>query len=92
MALRRINFPFCYTQGYNQREKFSHIDALPIGTESINEIIVLPIHKNNLIISRYSINKYLPMGIKVMKYWFITNIKKIFHQEVIPTFYMHLLK
>ena len=65
-ALRRVDIPIKFSEGFHPKPKISFEDTLPIGLESLNEYFYLVVTENfktQSIIE--SLNKHLPEGIAV---------------------------
>ena len=65
-AFRRAEIDLVYSSGYHPMPKVSFAAALPVGTESLNEIVnvqIKNVQNTSLIINR--LNEELPSGIRV---------------------------
>jgi len=66
-AIRRSEIPVKYSEGFHPKPLISFEDALPIGIESLNEILYLSVHdhvKPQTIIN--GLNMHLPNGLSIL--------------------------
>jgi len=66
-AIRRSGIPVKYSEGFHPKPLISFEDALPIGIESLNEILYLSVHdhvKPQTIIN--GLNMHLPNGLSIL--------------------------
>lgn len=78
-AFRRAGMDLVYSNGYHPMPKASFALALPVGVESLGEIMEVYLHDNKDISHTIErLNKELPSGIKVL------SIKEIFTKEPPP--------
>jgi len=82
-ALRRAGLDIVHSQGYHPMPKLSFFCALPVGTESIHEIVDIEIYDSIPVdILELQLNQQLPKGIKIMGIEEIKNgLKKTYLKE-----------
>jgi len=66
-VLRRVDLPVCYSQGFNPTPKVTFSPALPLGTESLAEYLIVEVTKPlaDLEELRADFNRQLPTGFVV---------------------------
>ncbi|MBE9592444.1 MAG: TIGR03960 family B12-binding radical SAM protein [Proteobacteria bacterium] len=66
-AFRRAGMDLVYSSGYHPMPKVSFAVALPVGTESLNEIVDVQVRNiQNTSLTIKKLNKELPSGIRVL--------------------------
>ena len=90
-TLKREKIPLKFSEGYHPKPKISFEDPLPIGLESLSELLYITVPENikpeSLI---NNLNKHLPEGLKIFDCKAFTTSKK--SSEIKKTLYRVLLK
>ncbi|MBN2061845.1 MAG: TIGR03960 family B12-binding radical SAM protein [Deltaproteobacteria bacterium] len=82
-AFKRAGLNIAFSKGFHPMPKISFVSALPVGTESMQENLLIDINEINCCqISRKEINKQLPDGLRVISVEKLPeNVRKISQKE-----------
>ncbi len=90
-TLKREKIPLKFSEGYHPKPKISFEDPLPIGMESLSELLYITVPENikpeSLI---NNLNRHLPEGLKIFDCKAFTKCKK--SSEIKKTLYRVVLK
>ena len=65
-ALKRANLPVCFSLGFHPMPKVSFADALPVGMESLDEVMTIELYEDmDPVQAAESLNRHLPRGLTV---------------------------
>jgi len=89
-ALRRANINLLYSQGFHPMPKISFSQALPVGIESMHEIMDIQVKEEiNISETKRLLNKELPKGIRILSMYEVPLKSKIIPKE---SHYMIIVK
>jgi len=81
-ALRRSDISLVYSKGFHPMPKISFSPALPVGMESVHEVMDIQVRGElNLSKAKRHINRELPKGIKILSIYEVPLKKKIAPKE-----------